>query len=251
MAREPQAYHRRKDTYRYHTQRPINCLAFVGPLLVLFQAGAMAYESHLLVPHYLAKVLGYFGATGEFLPALLIVAVLLIMHMAHRDPWRIQPKALAGMFAESILWSLPLIAMSYLIYRQADAGASIAALPCDDVARPVLQAIGAGIYEEFIFRLIFISFVLLILVDIFRLRKDIVTIAAVIVGAVIFSLCHFSIEQITGRAAFDWGKFTVLAIAGVLWGGLFVFRGFGIAVGSHIVYDLFVVAIRLQDAPAA
>jgi len=250
MAREPQSSRRRKDTYFYQTQRPINCLAFVGPLLVLFQAGAMAYESRLLVPRYLAKVLGYFGATGEFLPALLIVAVLLIMHMSHRQPWRIQPKALAGMFAESILWTLPLIAMSYLIYRQDSPAAVIATLPYDHVARPVLRAIGAGIYEEFIFRLIFISLVLLIFVDVFRLRKDIVTIAAIIVGAVGFSLCHLGLKQLTGQEAFDWYKFIVLAIAGVLWGGLFVFRGFGIAVGSHIVYDLFIVAVRMQNASA-
>jgi len=241
MARDARP-HFRKDTYWRRTQRPLNCLVFLLPLLIFFQVGAAIYGNELLVPQLLGRVLGWFGATAAFLPALLIVVMLLVMHLLHGEPWRVDGSALLGMGGESLLWTLPLVALTYLLYRaSAPAAAALLSPAGQNLVKGLLVATGAGIYEEFIFRLVFVSLVLLICVDVFDLPRDVVTIVAVIASALLFSLCHFSGAELTGKAPFQWTRFVFLTLAGLLWGALFVFRGFGIAAGAHICYDMFVV----------
>ena len=43
--------------------------------------GKAYYGSTLLAPQHLERVLRYFGATTAYLPALLIVAVLILQHL--------------------------------------------------------------------------------------------------------------------------------------------------------------------------
>ena len=234
---------RRRKGYGYQTLRPINCLIFIALPLAFFQWGAANYGTDLVTPQHLHSLLRFFGATAAYLPALMIVFVLLAQQAAHKDGWSVQPKAIAGMLGESIFWTGPLIVLSLVTgHVTANAAASIAESPQGQQAlQHALRAIGAGIYEEFVFRLIFISLAMLIFVDILGLRKDVIAVGAVIVAAVIFSLGHFTPEELTGQVHFERGRFLFLATAGVYWGALFVFRGFGIAVGCHILWDVFVL----------
>ncbi len=41
-----------------------------------------------------------------------------------------------------------------------------------------------------------------------------------------------------------WHDFIFLAVAGTLWGALYVYRGFAVAVGSHIVWNLYALAMK-------
>ena len=227
----------RRDNYSRQTLRPLNCLVFILPLLLFFQIGTAYYGTALFAPRDLHKLLRYFGATAAYLPVVLIVAVLLTQHLARRDPWQVRPKALAGMFAESMVWAAPLVAMNYLTGLLPAAAAEPGA---ENALRQILTSVGAGIYEEFIFRLIFISLIMLIFVDVFELRKDVVAVLTVIVSAVLFGLYHFSGAQLLGGQGFSWPRLLFFTTAGVYLGGLFVFRGFGVAVGAHAAYNIYV-----------
>lgn len=231
-----------RQSYRWRTQRPLTCLVFLAPLLVLFQVGTLHYDTGLLAPKHLGQLLRSLGATGNYLPCLLVVVVLLLQHVLHRDKWRIRPRDLAGMLGESVIWAAPLVVLSQVM------GELVAQVARDaSEAGPLMRleellvAVGAGIYEEFLFRLVLISLVMLICVDVFGLRKDVVAAAAVLVGAALFSLYHLPVEQITGEEAFPWGTFLFRAAAGGYLGAMFVFRGFAIAVGGHIVYNVYVL----------
>lgn len=235
------------DTYRNDTLRPLNGLTFILPLLVIFQAGTAIYGTALLAPRDILRILRYFGASASYLPAVLIVIVLLMQHLAHKDPWKLQPKTLAGMFGESIGWAVPLMVLFHLTGRLLTEQALQATGNSDDFLSPaqsefvqgVLQAIGAGVYEEFIFRLMFISLGLLVLVDILRLKEQPCAIAALIVSAIVFSAYHLSWDQLSGGAQFPTKAFLFRGVAGVYLGGLYVFRGFGIAVGAHAFYNVY------------
>ena len=160
------------------------------------------------------------------------------------------------MVCESIIWMVPLICLGELTGKLIAQAASLQAsgggafqqavekIASNETFEAIVAAFGAGIYEEFIFRLVLISLFLFIFVDIFDLRKDITTIAGVIAAAVLFSLYHFSLEQIADLGTFPWSQFIFRAMAGVYLGGLFIYRGFGIAVGAHICYNLFVVITK-------
>jgi hypothetical protein len=229
----------RRDSYRWQTHRPLNCLVFILPMLAFFQVGVFYHGTALAAPQDLGRILQFFGATARYLPSLLIFAVLVLQHVTHRDPLELQPRVLAGMAVESVLWAVPLIVLLQFTGQ-------IAALAAGEgggewtVWEKIHLAVGAGIYEEFLFRLMFISLMLLIFVDVFALPKDIVVGAAIILGSVAFSLYHFSLDEITGPDPFPWARFTFYAAAGLYLALLFVVRGFAIAVGAHILYNSYV-----------
>jgi len=228
------------QTYRFHTLRPLNNLVFILPMLLAFQAGTFFYGANLLATHHLQVFLEYFGATAPILPGVLVALTLFVQHLIHRDPWQLQPKVLAGMLGESIIWMVPLIVMISLVGRmQAGAGDQSASL-----IQQILQAFGAGIYEEFIFRLVLISLVLLVFVDIFGLKRESLTVVAVLLAAGAFSLYHLSPEQLSGACSIPWPAAIFRTIAGIYLGTLYVFRGFGIAVGAHALYNIYTIAAQ-------
>jgi membrane protease YdiL (CAAX protease family) len=59
---------------------------------------------------------------------------------------------------------------------------------------------------------------------------------AVITSSVLFSLYHY-----VGPEAFRWDTFAFRTLAGMMLAGIFVTRGFGIAVGSHACYNIFLL----------
>lgn len=220
-------------------------------MLLFFQVGTAVYGTSLLAPRHLHNLLKYFGATAAYLPAVMIILVLLAQHVFQKRPkapWKIQPKVLAGMFGESILWMIPLIGLTHLTGRLAAQQASpppaegFLSHESQEFLRQLLLAVGAGIYEEFLFRLIFISLMVLVFVDIFRLRKDLLAVLAVIAGAVAFSLYHLAADQLVSMSTFPWPKFLFRAVAGIYLGMVFVYRGFGITVGAHAFYNIYVLA---------
>jgi membrane protease YdiL (CAAX protease family) len=227
------------ESYQRLIRRPLNNLAIILPLLVFFQIGASIYgtDAVLRAPQYLRGVLQFFGATATLLPAVCIVAVLLVQHLVHHDPWKPSGTAIAGMVGESILWTVPLIAVSYMTGKIV-----VGQIIPPDVSQALqhlLLAVGAGIYEEFLFRMVLISVLMLLLVDVMGLKRDVMTVLAVLAAAVLFGLCHFTLAG--GGADFVWSKFIFLSTAGMLWGSLFIFRGFAVAVGSHVVWDIYVL----------
>ena len=60
---------------------------------------------------------------------------------------------------------------------------------------------------------------------------------AVVVTSVLFSAAHYA--GVHGET-FDWFSFCFRFLAGAFFAVLFVFRGFGIAAGTHALYDIFV-----------
>ena len=236
----------RRDTYIYQTQRPLICLIFVLPPLAIFQFSATYYGTDLLVPRYIESALRHLGATGAYLSTLPVLVILIAQHVVRRDPLKVPPRVLAGMVGESILATVPLIALSVLSSRLSAEQMAVATAPVTpSVFQQVVKSIGAGIYEEFLFRLVLMGLVLLVLVDVFGARKDVSAAVAAVIAAVTFSLCHFSSEQIFGPSAFDWGRFVFLTTAGVFWSAIYLFRGYGIAAWSHILWDVYVVFSRL------
>jgi membrane protease YdiL (CAAX protease family) len=251
MASPPRPDRPNRSGYAYLTHRPLNNLLFILPALLFFQVGSMAYDSNLLAPRHLGRLLRFFGGTAPYLPALLIVVVLLVQHVIRRDRWRAQPWVLVGMLGESLGWVLPLIAMSHVTGKAflPVAAGPVAGPSCQAVttaAAPglmhqVLLAVGAGIYEEFIFRLALVSLALLVFVDVFELPRDGVALAAVGVAAVLFSFYHLSLAQLANWSNFPAFALVFRMLAGAYLGGLYLLRGFGVAVGTHTLWNLLLV----------
>ncbi|MBS3822139.1 MAG: CPBP family intramembrane metalloprotease [Planctomycetes bacterium] len=224
------------EQYALEIHRPINHLAIILPLLAFFHVASMVagIRTALLVPHYLTFVLALLGATGAYLTAALVVAVLGAQHVVRKDPWRVSLTAVAGQAGEGVVWTLPLLLAAWLT---TGLGRPV---PPDDRFQGVLESIGAGVYEEFLFRLVLISVVNIVLIDLVGLRKVPAAIIAVVVSAVLFAACHFSPEELLGREMMNWTIFSFFLLAGAWWAVLYAWRGFAVVVVSHVCWDLFV-----------
>ena len=221
----------------------MNCLIFVAPMLVAFHAGSAYVRAPLFATEGLKRILGLFGATAWYLPPLLIGAALLVQHVARRDRWALRLPVLVGMLVESILWALPLLAVHYLVQRLLGSGGPLAAAGTE-VQADILKALGAGIYEEFAFR-----YILLGLTAWFCIRnldspakEDLVMLVVLVASALAFSLYHhFPWPGQVDAPALNLGDFTWRTVAGLCLGLVYAYRGFGIAVGAHVVWNLYCV----------
>jgi len=219
-------------------------------LLLFFHAFSAKLGSTLLVPEYLRFVFSMMGVAGKYLPAAVILVVLGSQHLLQnnllknrhqslRNRHRISFFAIGGMIFEGGISILPLLAAWWMTGK-----VSVLAqinVPNHATLRGILESVGAGVYEEFLFRMVFISIALLIFTDAMKRKENRVILGAIVVSGILFALCHLSAPQWSGDIAIKWGSLVFLALAGMWWGVLFIWRGFGVAVCSHICWDLLVV----------
>ena len=139
------------------------------------------------------------------------------------------------MFIESVLWSFILYLMlsKFMLILMNPTGKMI--------LQQVTLAIGAGIYEEFLFRVLLIAGLTRLLGFIFLWKQLARKIVALIISGGIFSAFHFMGEY---GDFFSMELFLLRFFAGIILGALYLFRGFGITAYTHSIYDL-IVLIRM------
>jgi hypothetical protein len=225
---------------------------FIAPLLLFYQIASVVHPVphqgggfHVVAFVLMLKFFAFFGAAGNVLPLAAVVAILLFWHLARKDPWDFEPKLYAGMAGESVLWGIPFFVIGLAVARHslmqgfAPGAVPIAAGGASGLPwqTEVVLSVGAGIYEELLFRLIAITTLNIILVDIFEMKIQWAIPLIVLISATLFSAYHY-----LGTEEFRAGTFSFRLALGVYLAGIYVYRGFGIAVGAHTVYDLIVVA---------
>jgi len=223
--------------YLDRTHRPLNCLVFVLPLLAAYEAGAAFFGEQLRASVDMTAALKLFGASGVLWPAAVVVGVLLGWHVWTRQRWHVDAEALVGMAVEGVLWTAPLLLMDKVLSRLAASVAMTALAGQDDRAVKVLVGVGAGVYEEFLFRLAGLGLFILVCVKWIKAPRKPTIIAGAVVTGILFSLYHF-----VGGKTFDGLQFVFYAAAGGYLAALYVFRGFGVAVAVHAFYNV-VVAV--------
>jgi hypothetical protein len=100
----------------------------------------------------------------------------------------------------------------------------------------LMISLGAGIYEELLFRVILVSLLAWLARTGFGWTSLRANIFAVCTGAIVFSLFHY-VGPYGDR--WDLASFTFRAVAGLLFSALYVLRGFGITAWTHALYDIF------------
>jgi membrane protease YdiL (CAAX protease family) len=245
------------------TQRPLHVLAFLLPLIILYELGAShhlanAANGALETIRAHSMLLGFFqdfGLFGRFLPAAALITVLLVSHALHKDRWKIRPLVLLLMLVEVIIWTVPLLVLMLLVKSLDGSGGGWAAAAAElsAAAMSPLQAlqdrpwqaratvaIGAGLYEELVFRMIGMTLLHLIFVDLAKLKESTGRGLAVLGTAVAFALYHDHTWQ--GSSIDVWHALPFL-VAGGYFGMVYLHRGFGIVVGVHALYDVLVLVV--------
>ncbi len=208
--------------------RPLDALVFLLPLVILSEAGSIARPDQVIAFDLMRKFFGLFGYVGTLAPGLGVVIILVATHFASREKWRIHWSRVGLMYPEAVILALPLLVLNTLIPLTAGAGNG------ESYFSGLAVSIGAGIYEELVFRLILISIIMIIGVDLLKLGPVRVAVVAVLLSSLAFAAHH---HQPIGAEPFDPVRFAFRTIAGMYLAIVFWFRGYGLAAGCHAAYN--------------
>lgn len=233
------------SSYWQETRRPRYSLVFALPLLALYEALAavLGGEGTVVVRNGADVLLkSLFGALGGHRGVLAFGVLLLAggTWLVIRDARRHGAPRLApfvGMAVESVGYAAVLGTVAGTLTsvllgagRLAAGGAAAFDLPTQ-----LMLSLGAGIYEELLFRVLLVSGLLVLARRGFGWGNLWAGVFAVVGSALIFSTFHY-----VGPYGDRWAlaSFTYRAVAGLLLSGLYVTRGFGITAWTHALYDV-------------
>lgn len=229
--------------YWEESRRPLTSLYFVLPLLVFYEAGVLVLGPGSLrngADVWLRSLLAWIGFGEYFLLPVLTVLILLGWHHLTGRSWRVSVTVIYGMAAESTLLAIALLMIAHLQLQVLPLEIVEPLFIREHISRSITNRlvcyIGAGIYEELLFRLMLFT-AILGLVRIVGGRPAAQMWIAVIASSLLFSAAHY-----VGRYGDPWAldSFVFRFIAGAFFAVLFYYRGFGIAAGSHALYDVLV-----------
>jgi hypothetical protein len=239
----------RPTSYWTATRRPFPSLLLVAPLVITYEwaviwlGGATPGKLRTGADTWMRNALATLGVDDRWLLPLLLVVILLGWQVVCYRDWRFSPGILAGMIVESLVWAVMLVGISRLI----DAGFSyleqrgpgilvIGPGKHDALVSALIGYLGAGIYEETLFRLILVP-VFYWSLRLLQAPQVLAITFAVTGSALLFTLAHHAGNP---GEPFTWFAFIFRWMAGVFFAWVFVLRGFGVAVGTHAIYDILV-----------
>ena len=247
-----------QSSYQSETRRPLVCLAFVIPLIMAYEIGTMMLGREGLrsgVDQWLDQLLSSLGFGQLVLLPLVTTAIMMAWHHRIDDHWRVRWPVLTGMALEALGLGLILFWVANAVHLSSQSSL-VAAIPATmevysngigstdgtsmaiaaDARLATLMAfIGSGIYEEVFFRLILL---LPAIAWATRLTTPKLGIAiGMFAVSLVFATLHYNIINPAGDE-FEMSSFFFRFIASIVFCVLFLFRGFGIAVGAHVAFDV-------------
>lgn len=249
-----------ETSYTWLSTRPLHVLVFLAPLIVFYEIGSIVYLSHpqhglietIRAWRILSSFFQAFGVVGLYLPGIALIVVMLTWHIMVRDRWRVRPIVLATMAMESIVWTIPLLVFAILFHPATPAARTAGDLLTLPWPARLTISIGAGLYEELLFRMVLMAAIHSLVVTALKYAKGLKTseslsaadragrIAAVVISAAVFALYH---DVWATGWNLDAIRFLYFLIAGAFFGVIYLFRGFGIVVGVHACFDILVLVI--------
>ena len=230
------------------SKEPLYILLFLLPLVAFYEV-ALAYSNsqidgnniQIKAHYHLVRFFEYFdlpATQGLGLGGIIIILILFIWHLTVANKWAINFKVLVFMTIESILLAFPLLVFGGFL------GGLVATLENSSIENLNLSerlavSIGAGLYEELVFRMIIIGFVHTVVCSILKQSNRAGLIIGVVFSSVLFALYHDlpNVGSLSDISLFFF--FT----AGIYLGFLFITRGFGIAAATHAAYDVVATTI--------
>ena len=146
------------------------------------------------------------------------------------------------MIVESLVWCI-----GFVIIMSVSERLLLSIMERNIIPEQFYLAIGAGIWEELLFRVGAIGLSLSFLTKVVGYSGIYSVIIAVIFSAVIFSLFHY-LGPFGDNFAYK--SFYLRTLAGIFLGSLYMFRGFGITVYTHIFYDMFIISMPVISIAA-
>ncbi|MGE5294312.1 MAG: CPBP family intramembrane glutamic endopeptidase [Solirubrobacterales bacterium] len=275
-----------RDSYLERTSRPIYAIAFLMPFIIFYEIGTILINTDVLNQVqvrvvafvWLQNLLRHLGTGSRFAwiaPPMVVVIILVGLQIASKKQWYFCLSDYTPMLFECVSLAVPLIILSlmfnspsaspdavsrfdragvpvYVCSAQPPGGTAGGYMGVGNAGQPSLMAdivtgVGAGIYEELVFRLILICVLMVLFQDLIGLSHQNSVVLSVLISAALFSAHHHIIwvdGQLGRSAPFCWTEFGFRTIAGVYFAMLFAVRGFGITAGTHAFYDIIATLVN-------
>lgn len=232
---------------------------------------------------WLQDLLRYLGTGSRFAwiaPPLVVVAILVGLQITSRKQWYFCLGDYTPMLFECVFLAVPLILLSLMFNgptvrpgsaAQYDAGPPVRVCAAHQpvcvsgeegvemdspaagqtrlhsLMTDIVTGVGAGIYEELVFRLILICALMVLFQDLIGMGHQNAVVLSVLVSAALFSAHHHIVwvdGQLGRSAPFSLTEFGFRTLAGVYFAILFAVRGFGITAGTHAFYDIIATIVN-------
>ena len=228
-------------SYFLQTRSSFYSFLFTIPLFFIYEVGILflSKDDILVVRNgadfLMRSILESFGIFGLYgLGAIFLIGFIItyIFFFNDKSNKSIRADYLFIMVFESVCWALVLyfLLSKFMLVLMNPIGKTI--------TQQVTLAVGAGIYEEFLFRVMLISGLTGIIGFVFLWSEKVRKAAALIIAAGIFSAFHFVGDY---GDFFSMELFLLRFFAGIILGILYIARGFGITAYAHSIYDLIVL----------
>lgn len=238
-----------RDEYWYVAKQPLAVLCFLLPLIAAYELGAHYIATANAEPvrngadYWIRSSLAHFGADQPWLLPAFLLGGLVLWQLVGQYRWKVTAGTMLGMLFESVLFGFCLVLIGEvqeMVFRELepvppDAPQAAIDVPHAQEWARAISFLGAGIYEEVLFR----AAILPVCYLVFRVlaTHGTAVFLAIVASSLLFSGAHY-----VGPAAdgFNLFGFVFRAIAGAFFALVMVMRGFGITVGTHAAYDIFV-----------
>jgi hypothetical protein len=211
------------------------------PLFILYEAMIVAVNTGASRPVrigaevWLKDLLAMTGARGGLILVLIAVLSALAAYLVDRGKdIPVRGRYFAGIVGESVVYA---IVVALLVSNLVAALFAIIPPPTGDLWTQLALSIGAGLYEELLFRVLLVGGLALLFRPFFE-NPNAGYLLAAILGAGLFSLAHY-----VGPLGdpFELASFAFRYLFGLALNVLFLWRGFGVAAWTHALYDVMVV----------
>ncbi len=238
------------EGYFRYTRSPLGSYLMVLPLLVAYHAiGLLANFGHrnavingadAIVQNFLGTI-GVSGWLGSWVALAVIVGIICFRKDAETRKDPVRPRFFLPLLLESSLYAV--------LFGSVVAFVTSLVLPFGGLlqigggglswGQRLAASLGAGLYEELVFRLVLCGGAILLLQKC-GMKTGPAAFLSVMASSFIFSAFHY-----IGPYADAWQvtSFTFRLIAGIAFAGLFYARGFAVAAWTHALYDVFLLLL--------
>lgn len=231
--------------YLHESRAPRYSILFAVPLLLAYEvlalaladtAGGVRNGADVLLKWLFVGLGGHQGLL-VFNALLLGIGGYLVIRdwRQHRGP--LHARVFLLMLAESAILALLVGIVVGQATRVLLQHLSIQGIGDFGLGTQLMLSLGAGLYEELLFRVILVGALAWFGERLLGWRREGAGVMACLVGALIFSAFHY-----IGTYGDPWqlGSFTFRFLAGLVFSALYLTRGFGVTAWTHALYDVYV-----------
>ena len=222
----------------------LTSIILVLPLFVFYELAVLSRETMNGADVITQLLLRWVGRNAFIGIQLTLIAIGLGVILYLRRKQRFQLRHVAPVLLESTVYALTM--GTFIVFVMVDllgVNPQLANSPLQtaSVFDRLVIAVGAGVHEELIFRLVLVGGGIWLLQRVFGWRSSLAIVGSVTISSVLFAAAHH-----VGPLGEPWkiGALLYRSLAGIVFAVIYQTRGFATAVYTHTIYDIYVLLIR-------